>query len=251
MASSQLPKDTFWIYQFIEKFSHFFIKITFKNTLASADKIKFNLKLKLEGFNGILFYIYKSDADKINFDLLNHPMDQMHNVNDLLFTPKEDSNKVLDFFVIPFGRFKNDNQISLIISSADFQVKFKFYIWTPSLLFKNIKSIIRINNQYIELEPIYKGHNNFYQVENWFKANDNSAIFQMINLLTEVDEYCGIDNIKSLISRSNELVFKKPKDQIIEIINDLVELKNKAIDMSKDEIINSIKDMVNFYSNEE
>ncbi|MBN1217104.1 MAG: hypothetical protein JXA99_16915 [Candidatus Lokiarchaeota archaeon] len=251
MSSSQLPKDTFWIYQFIEKFSHFFIKIYFKNEDINIEDIKFNFKIKLEGFNGILFYIYKSDANKITFDLLNHPMDQMHTISDLVYSPKDNSSMNLDFFLIPFGRFKNDNQISLIITSADFQVKFKFYIWTPSLLFKNIKSIIKINNQYAELEPIYKGHNNFYQIENWFKANENSTIFQMINLLTEVDEYCGIDNIKNLISKSNALVFKKPKEHIKSLIDDLNELKNKAIDMSKEDIINSLKDVISFYSNEE
>ncbi|MBY8982601.1 MAG: hypothetical protein KGD57_06615 [Candidatus Lokiarchaeota archaeon] len=251
MTSSQLPRDTFWIYQFIENFSHFFIKIRFKDIPITTNLIKYNLKLKIEGFNGILFYIYRSNIDRITFDLLNHPMDQMHKIDDLEFTPKDISNKVLDFFLIPFGRFKNDNQISLIISSADFQVQFKFYVWTPSFLYKNIKSIIKINNQYIELEPIYKGHNNFYQVENWFKANENSTIFQMINLLTEVDEYCGIDNIKNLISRTNDLVFKKPEDHVINILNDLKELKIKALDISKDEIINTIKDIINFYSNQD
>ncbi len=253
MSSSQIPRDTFWIYQFIEKFSHFFIKIKFEETPSSINSINFDLKLKVEGFKGFIFYIYKSEIDKLKFDLINNPTNQMHKISNLNFIPKDISARVLDFFIIPFGLFNNDNQISLIFSSPDFQIKFQFLVWTPSYLFKNIKSIIKINNQYVELKPIYEGYNNFYQVENWFKANESGSIFQMINLLTEVDEFCGIDNIKNLISRTNDLVFSKsePEDQVLNIINDLRNLKKKVIDISKEEIINTIENIINYYSDRE
>jgi hypothetical protein len=258
-----LKRDTPWFFQYLEYYYHVFLDVRFNNGVVVKKDIKFSVEFNLQGFEGLLFYMYKPADKRIRFDLYKHSVDQVYTFDDLSFTLTEQPVNLLDFVIIPFGYFKDEHKFNLDIKSKDVESSFDLYAWAPSNLYKHVKSVIRIANQYSELIPIddYRGF--FFQFNSTFKGNETGRLFDLINLLVDLDKTVDeLDNtpifeamdseIKSLVSKSNEFLFELcqrsvPLD-IKNILRELDRLKFNIDSLSKEEIFNWLDDLVNFYS---
>ena len=87
----------------------------------------------------------------------------------------------------------------------------------------------------------------FFKLEG-FKANESGLLFELVNLISEMDEFCGTSEIKNLISKTNEYLFEITENHLINILKELKRLKSNTSDLSKDEIIKWINDIILFYS---
>jgi hypothetical protein len=258
-----LKRDAPWFFQYLEYYYHLFIDVGFNNGAIVRKDIKFSVELNLQGFEGLLFYMYKPADKRVKFDLYRHSIDQTHTFNDLSFTLTARPTNSLDFVIIPFGYFKEEHKFNLSVKSEEVDTKFDLYAWAPSNLYKHVKSVIRIANQYSELIPIdnYRGY--FFQFNSSFKGNETGRLFDLINLLVDIDKTVDeIDNtpifeamdseIKSLVTKSNEFLFELiqrsvPLD-IKNILRELERLKFNIDNLSKVEIFNWLDDLINFYS---
>ncbi len=258
-----LKRDFPWFFQYIENYYHLFLNIRFNNGANIKRKIEFSVEFSLQGFEGLLFYMYKPDIKKVTFDLYKHSIDQAYTIDELTFTLNNDAMNSLDFVIIPFGYFKDEHTFNLDIRSNEIESSFDIYTWSPSNLYKHIKSVIKISNQYSELIPIddYKGY--YFQFNSSFKGNETGRLFDLINLLVDFDKSIDeIDNspmfepmdseIKSLVTKSNEFMFELcqksiPLD-IKNIVRELERLKFNIDSLTKEEVFNWLDDLINFYT---
>jgi len=258
-----LKRDFPWFFQYLENYYHLFLDVRFNNGASVKRAIRFSLDFNLQGFEGLLFYMYKPADKRIKFDLYRHSMDQAYTIDDLVYTLRNETINSLDFVIIPFGYFKDEHQFNLNIRSNEVESSFDLYAWAPSNLYKHVKSVIRIANQYSELIPIddYRGF--YFQFNSSFKGNETGRLFNLINLLVDLDKTVDeLDNtplfeamdleIKSLVSKSNEFLFELcqrsiPLD-IKNILRELERLKFNIDSLTKEEIFNWLDDLITYYS---
>ncbi|MFX0038894.1 MAG: hypothetical protein ACFFCY_02530 [Promethearchaeota archaeon] len=258
-----LKRDIPWFFHYLENYYHLFLDVRFNNGMIGKKDIKFTVEFSLQGFEGLIFYMYKPANKRVKFDLYKHSIDQTYTIDDLNFTLSQQSLNVLDFVIIPFGYFKDEHKFNLDIRSKDLESSFNLYAWAPSNLYKHVKSVIRIANQYSELIPIddYRGY--FFQFSSSFKGNETGRFFDLINLLVDLDKTVDeLDNspifeamdleIKSLVTKSNEFLFELcqrsiPLD-IKNILRELERLKFNIDNLSKEEIFNWLDDLISYYS---
>ncbi|MFX1411862.1 MAG: hypothetical protein ACFFA6_16065 [Promethearchaeota archaeon] len=263
MSLYNLKRDPSWFFSYIENYYHLFLDIKFGNQVNSNAKLEFSMELGFQGFEGLIFYIYKPHSRKIKFDLIKHSIDQIHYIDDLDYNLSESPTNSLDLIIIPFGYFKDEYKLTLSVRYEKSDADFDLYAWSPSSLYKHVKSVIRIGNQYTELIPIadYKGY--YFQTDSTFKGNETGRLFDLINLLVEIDnsedefthesivEAMDAD-IKALVKKSNEFLFELCQTsvplEIKNIVRELERLKYNIDSLSKEEIFNWLDDLINFYS---
>jgi hypothetical protein len=257
-----LKREAPWFFQYLENYYHLFLEVRFNNRVNIKRDIKFSVEFSIQGFEGILFYMYKPNTKKVKFNLYKQSLDQAYTIDDLIFTLTKERVNSLDFVIIPFGYFKDEHQFNLDIRSSEVQSSFDLYSWAPSNLYKHVKSVIRIANQYSELIPIddYRGY--YFQFSSSFKGNETGRLFDLINLLVDLDKTVDVNNmpifepmdseIKTVVSKSNEFLFELcqrsvPLD-IKNILRELERLKFNIDNLSKEEIFNWLADLITFYS---
>lgn len=258
-----LKRDTPWFFQFLENYYHVFLDVRFNNGANVQKNVKFSVDINLQGFEGLLFYMHKPEDKRIKFNLYRHSVDQAYTLENLDFTLTRGNTNSLDFVIIPFGYFKDEHQFNLDIRSNEVESSFDLYAWAPSNLYKHVKSVIRIANQYSELIPIddYRGF--YFQFSSSFKGNETGRLFDLINLLVDLDKTVDeLDNaplfeamdseIKSLVSKSNEFLFELcqrsvPLD-LKNILRELERLKFNIDSLSKEEIFNWLDDLITYYN---
>ena len=162
----------------------------------------------------------------------------------------------VDFIIIPFGHFKEDHKFIPVIRSGNVVSNYQIFNWTPSLLFKNIKSVIKIANKYEEIVPMEYFDRYYYQFESSFKGNKTEFLFSLINLLVQLEEIPDVEplvpKIKLMISKTNELLFELIERSIplemINLLKELERLKFNLDNLSKEEIYNWLDDLLSSYS---
>jgi hypothetical protein len=173
----------------------------------------FSLDIEIQGFEGILFYIYKPSLNQIEFDILDHRTELIHTLKNLYINVKDySSSDSLDFIIIPFGYFKENHKFIPVLHSGKIESNFQTFNWTPSLLFKNIKSVIKIANKYEEVIPKEYFDRYYYQFESAFKGNKTEYLFSLINILVRLEDMPNMEpivsKVKILISKTNEMLFE-------------------------------------------
>lgn len=214
----------------------------------------------MSGFEGLLFYIYRVNDTKIFFDVIGHKMDGKHEIKDLnVQLNPDDAFQSVDFGILPFGQFREDNKLIFSVECKRYQSSFQIFSWMPSLLFKNVKSIIRIDNKYVELIPLDSPHGYYYNFDYSFKGNKTEMLFGLINTLCDFDinplyESCVVD-IKRVISKSNEFLFELSEKTVPvhlnSILKELERLKFNIDNLNKEEIFNWIDDIINYWRKNE
>jgi len=246
-----------WFFQFIESYSHFFLDLKFNKKDDFEEFIEFTVKLELRGFEGMLFYIYRSAHNKMIFDVINQQVDSIHTIEGLnvsLGGPRPMES--IDFIIIPFGHFKADNRFLPTVECKKYETSYQIFTWIPSLLFKNVKSIIRIDNRYNELIPLDDVSGYYYNFHFAFKGNKTEMLFSLINTLSEIDTSMEYDSlasgIKELITKTNEHLFelseKKVPLEMQNLLKELERLKFNIDNLSKEEIFNWLDDIIDYYS---
>lgn len=245
----------------LENYYYLFLDLDFNKSIIPEQNIELEIKLELQGFTGLLFYSYRPIDKKLEFDIINNPSDGIHSLNKLSFDLSKKSDNSFNFIIVPFGHFRNDNRLKILIKCSKIQINYKLHAWTPSNLFKNVKSVIKVQNKYFELKPIIE-HDNQYHLERWFKANDSKLIFDLINLLSYIEGKekikISVSDIQSLISKTNEFLFDiSKKSQKLEelisiqrsdIIDELKTLKRNVKTLSKKKFLIYIDDIIRKYS---
>jgi len=255
--SSSAGREPPWFFPYIESYYHLFLDIKFERFETSSERLYFSVDLDFQGYEGLLFFIYKPRPTKIEFDIIDHKEDLIHSVKNLYIDLNSNqSTAAVDFIVIPFGHFKEENAFIPKVNCGKVDTSYQLFTWTPSTLFKNIKSIIKIANKYDELIPLddYKGY--YFTFDNSFKGNKTEYLFNLINLLCRFDNTPDVEsmvtNIKNLISKSNEFLFELTQKTIpVEMQNllkELERLKFNIDNLSKEEIFNWIDNLIDFYS---
>lgn len=255
-----------WFFQHIENYYHLFLNIRFNNQNIVERLIDFSVELDIQGFEGLLFYMYKPHPRKIMFDLYNQSIDQIHEIKNLDYILNKQPMNSIDFAIIPFGYFKDEHKFRLAINNKEIESSFDIFSWAPSNLYKNVKSVIKIANQYRELIPIDDVKGFFYQVDGSFKGNETGRLFDIINHLVELDK--NIDEvtskssfepmdleIKRLVTKTNEFLFELCQKTVPlgvkNIIRELERLKFNLDSLSKEEIFNWLDDLIDFYARRE
>ncbi|TFG20252.1 MAG: hypothetical protein EU533_06205 [Promethearchaeota archaeon] len=258
MISFSYNRPPPWFFQFAEHHAHFFLDIKFNKQNELNDFLKFSVQLEMRGFEGLLFYIYQESDTKIVFDVIDyklHDLKTIENLN-LKLNPNAKIQSV-DFAILPFGQFKEDNKLHFSVECKECQSSFQIFSWMPSLLFKNVKSIIKIDNKYEELIPLDDTHGYYYHFDYSFKGNKTEMLFGLINTLCDFDTNTSyessVDDIKRIISKSNEYLFeiseKTVPIDLKSILKELERLKFNLDSLTKEEIFNWIDDIINYYSN--
>ncbi|MFX1529740.1 MAG: hypothetical protein ACFFBC_01360 [Promethearchaeota archaeon] len=263
MSIYNLNRGVPWFFHHVENYYHLFLNIRFNNRDIIQEQITFSIELDIQGFEGLIFYMYKPHSTKIKFDLYKHSIDQIHIINDLKYVLSKEPMNSLDFVIIPFGYFKDEHKFRLVVHNERIESSFDIHSWAPSNLYKNVKSVIKIANKFLELIPIddYKGY--YYQVDSSFKGNETGRLFDLINHLVELDKsinevtgksmFDPMDSsIKQIITKTNEYLFELchnpvPLD-IKNLLRELDRLKFNVDNLSKEEIFNWLDDLIAFYS---
>jgi len=257
MISFESERNPPWFFPYIENYSHVMLDMRFKTEDASVEMLNFSLDIEIQGFEGLIFYIYKPALNRIEFDILDHRVDLINTIKNLYINVNDyTSSDSLDFIVIPFGHFKEDHKFIPVVHSGKIESNYQAFTWTPSLLFKNIKSVIKIANRYEEIVPREYFDRYFYQFDSSFKGNKTEFLFSLINILVRLEDIPNIDpivsKVKNLISKTNELLFELCQRSIpLEMVNLLKEierLKFNVDNLSKEEIFNWLDDLLNGYS---
>jgi len=246
-----------WFFPFIENYSHFFLDIKFNKKDNFEELVEFSIKLELRGFEGLICYVYRTSHKKMVFDVFNQQSDSIHVIEGLQVNlggsrPMES----IDFIIIPFGHFKSDNRFLPSIQCKKYETSYQIFTWIPSLLFKNVKSIIRIDNRYNELIPLDDVSGYYYNFHYAFKGNKTEMLFSLINTVGEIDsnmEYESLtSDIKDLISKTNEYLFelseKKVPLELQNLLKELERLKFNIDSLTKEEIFNWLDDIIDYYS---
>jgi hypothetical protein len=233
------------------------LDMKFKTEDASVDMFNFSLDLEIQGFEGLLFYIYKPSLNTIVFDILDHRTELIHTLKNLYINVNDySSSDSLDFIIIPFGYFKEDHKFIPVIHSGKIESNYQTFNWTPSLLFKNIKSVIKIANKYEEVIPREYFDRYYYQFDSTFKGNKTEFLFSLINILVRLEDMPNIEplvsKVKILISKTNEMLFELIQRSIplemIDLLKEIERLKFNVDNLSKEEIFNWLDDLLNQYS---
>ncbi len=257
MISFEAERNPPWFFPYIENYSHIMLDLRFKTEDASVEMLNFSLDIEIQGFEGLIFYIYKPALNRIEFDILDHRVDLINTIKNLYINVKDySSSDSLDFIIIPFGHFKEDHKFIPVVHSGKIESNYRTFTWSPSLLFKNIKSVIKIANKYEEIIPREYFDRYFYQFESSFKGNKTEFLFSLINILVSLEDIPNVDplvsKVKELISKTNELLFELCQRSIpLEMINLLKEierLKFNVDNLSKEEIFNWLDDLLKFCS---
>ncbi len=257
MISFEAERNPPWFFHYIENYSHILLDLRFKTDNLSQDMLNFSIDLEIQGFEGLVFYIYKPSLNKIEFDILDHRVEMIHTIKDLYLDVKDYlSADSVDFIIIPFGHFKEDHKFIPVVHSGNVVSNYQTFTWSPSLLFKNIKSVIKIANKYNEITPLEYFDRFYYQFDSSFKGNKTEFLFSLINLLVQLEEIPDVEplvtKIKTVISKTNELLFELIDRSIpLEMINMLKEierLKFNLDNLSKEEIYNWLDDLLASYS---
>jgi len=260
MIAKDISNSVPWLFPNLENYSHLLLNLKFKSKSSSELGIpskKFFLRIEINGFEGLLLYIYNI-SDSLKFDLLNNPIDVEHQLNFTIPRRFFNSNENFYLCLIPFGFLKTDHKIIFSSEMEDFNVIKQLYAWCPSFLFRNIKSIIKINNSYEGVLPKFEFPTTNFHLENWFKSNETSAIFNLINLISKLESMDYLDfkvnseEVKNLINKTNEYLFeivehKRPLDPSF-ILTELIRLRNNIEFLSKKNIVNWLNDIINYYS---
>jgi arginyl-tRNA synthetase len=266
MILYNLNREAPWFFHHIENYYHLFLNIRFNNRNVVEKLMDFSIEFDIQGFEGIIFYMYKPHPRKLIFDIYNHSIDQTHEIKDLDYILNKQPMNSIDFAIIPFGYFKDEHKFRMSIRNNNFESSFDLFSWGPSKIYKNVKSVIKIDNQYKELIPIddFKGF--FYQVDGSFKGNETGRLFDLINHLVELDKsmdevshkpvFEPMDlEIKTLVSKTNEFLFELCQKTVPlgvkNIIKELERLKFNIDNLSKEEIFNWLDDLIDFYSRRE
>ena len=266
MILYDLNREVPWFFQHIENYYHVFLNIRFNNRNIVEKLIDFSIELDIQGFEGILFYMYKPHPRKLIFNIYKQSIDQTHEIQNLDYILNNQPKNSFDFALIPFGYFKDDHKLRLTINSDKIESSFDLFSWAPSKIYKNVKSVIKIDNRYKELIPIddFKGF--FYQVDGSFKGNETGRLFDLINHLVELDK--SIDEvsnksafepmdleIKTLVSKTNKFLFELCQKivplGVKNLLRELERLKFNVDNLSKEEIFNWLDDLIDFYSRRE
>ena len=85
MAIYNLNREVPWFFQHIENYYHLFLNIRFNNRDIVQEQIAFSIELDVQGFEGIIFYMYKPHMTKIKFDLYKHTIDQIYMIDNLKY----------------------------------------------------------------------------------------------------------------------------------------------------------------------
>jgi len=258
-----LKREVPWFFQYLEYYYHVFLNVRFNNETNLKEVVNFSIDLSLQGFEGLLFYMYMPDFKKIKFDLHRHSLNQSYEISNLTFALNNSTSNSLDFVIIPFGYFKDEHKLNLNIRSDELESSFELHAWSPSNLYKHLKSVIKIDNKYSELIPIddFKGY--YFQFNSSFKGNETGRLFDLINLLVDLDKtvdeldnaplfYAMDSEIKNLVTKSNEYLFELCQTSVSldtrNILRELERLKFNIDSLSKEEIFNWLDDLINFYS---
>ena len=263
MILINLKREGPWFFHYLENYNHLFFDIRLNNVNNVQGEVKFSLELNLQGYEGLIFYIYKENSRKLSFGLYNHSVDQIHNISNLNLVLKKEVSNSLDLVVVPFGYFKDEHKIFLKFECEGIETSFDIFAWESSNLFKNLKSDIRIDNQYTELIPIDDYKSYYFQVERSFKGNQTGRLFDLVNLLVELDKSRDeLDNeplfepmdteIKVLVSKTNEFLFELCQTSIPlemkSLLRELERLKFNIDNLSKEEIFNWIDNLIDYYN---
>ncbi|MFX0074080.1 MAG: hypothetical protein ACFE96_01450 [Candidatus Hermodarchaeota archaeon] len=257
MISFEAERKPPWFFPYIENYSHVLIDMRLRTEDAMVDMFNFSLDLEIQGFEGVLFYIYKPSLNRIEFEVLDHRTELIHTIKNLYIDVNDySSSDSLDFIVIPFGHFKEDHKFIPVIHSGKIESNFQIFTWTPSLLFKNIKSVIKIANKYEEIIPREYFDRYFYQFNSAFKGNKTEYLFSLINILVRLEDMPNIEplvsKVKLLISKTNEMLFELCQRSIpvemITLLKEIERLKFNVDNLSKQEIYNWLDDLLNTYS---
>jgi hypothetical protein len=260
MIAFDIARDPPWFFQYIETFSHMFLDIKFKTEGLTTKTLNFTLDLDFTGFEGLIFYIYKPKTNKFEFDIIDNRTEVIHSLKNLYISLEDYGPKdSVDIVIIPFGQFKEENRFIPTIRSGAIQSSYQIFTWTPSILFKNIKSVIRISNRYNELVPMDALGGYYYHFDLNFKGNKTEYIFTLINILVRLENLPNIEpivpEIKSLVSKTNELLFELCQRSIPldmnALLRELERLKFNIDHLTKEEIFNWIDNLIDFYSAKE
>jgi len=258
MISFEAERDPPWFFPYIENYAHIMLDMRFKTEDASVEMFNFSLDLEIQGFEGLIFYIYKPSLNRIEFEVLDHRTELIHTIKNLYINVNDySSSDSLDFIIIPFGHFKEDHKFIPVVHSGKIESNFQVFTWTPSLLFKNIKSVIKIANKYDEIIAREYFDRYYYQFDSSFKGNKTEFLFSLINILVRLEDMPNIDplvsKVKALISKTNEMLFELCQRSIplemINLLKELERLKFNVGNLSKQEIYNWLDDLLNSYSN--
>lgn len=239
-----------------EKYYHLLLEI--KTGAIDQAKLKFDIKIDFEGFEGVLFYIYCPSPKLMKFDLLLNVIKSSQYIEDLFYFPRlEGSYEFLDFIIVPFGQLHHDNELAISVKINNHPLKYKSYAWVPSSLYKNVKSVIRIDNYYnqLKINPSKK-YNYSYLLGNWFKVNETNLLLSLINSLVNYEFKCemepDVEDLKNIVHRANEFLFELSEETekalLKNIILEVKRLRNLINVISKEEIIQWINDIINYYS---
>jgi hypothetical protein len=257
MISFEAERNPPWFFPYIENYSHIMLDMRFKTEEASTDMFNFSLDLEVQGFEGLIFYIYKPSLNRIEFEILDHRTELIHTIKNLYINTNDySSSDSLDFIIIPFGHFKEDHKFIPVVHSGKIESNFQIFTWTPSLLFKNIKSVIKIANKYEEIIPREYFDRYYYQFDSSFKGNKTEFLFSLINILVRLEDMPNVEplvsKVKLLISRTNEMLFELCQRSIpvdlITLLKEIERLKFNVDNLSKQEIFNWLDDLLNSYS---
>ncbi len=251
MIPFRLKPDPLRLEKYLENYSHFLLKLNPEGKPLSSSEIKYKMEMGLQGFKGLIFYIYLNKLDYVKFDLLDYRDKQIHYLEDIIFEKEQYRDTVLSFIVIPFGYFEDDNRITIKMFSDELLSNFKLFTWTPSYLFKHVKSIIKVKNEYIELVHKTDFRGIYFKIESWFKANENKFLLSIVNLISNMDDFCETSDIKMLITKANEYLFDiGEEDHLTNILKDLKELIDNSSDLSKELIVDEIRRINSVYKKE-
>ena len=257
MISFEAERNPPWFFPYIENYSHIVLDMRFKTENATVDMLNFTLDLEIQGFDGLLFYIYRPSLNRIEFDILDHRTELVHTLKNLYIDVNDyKSSDSLDFIILPFGYFKEDHKFIPVIHSGKIESNFQLFNWTPSLLFKNIKSVIKIANRYEEVVPREYFDRYYYQFDSSFKGNKTEFLFSLINILVRLEDMPHIEplasKVKILISKTNEMLFELVQRSIplelIDLLKEIERLKFNIGNLSKEEIFKWLDDLLKQYS---
>ncbi|NVM46065.1 MAG: hypothetical protein HWN79_14205 [Candidatus Lokiarchaeota archaeon] len=257
MISFETERNPPWFFPYIENYSHIMLDMRFKTEDASVEMFNFSLDLEIQGFEGLLFYIYKPSLNTIEFDVIDHRTELIHTLMNLYINVKDySSSDSLDFIIMPFGHFKEDHKFIPVLHSGKIEANYQAFTWTPSLLFKNIKSVIKIANKYDEIVPREYFDRYYYQFDSSFKGNKTEFLFSLINILVRLEDMPNMEpivsKVKYLISKTNEMLFELCQRSIplemIDLLKEIERLKFNVGNLSKEEIYNWLDDLLNQYS---
>lgn len=259
MYLENLDKSLPWFFKYLENYAHLLLRIKlFQDPQKSTQNVNFNLKVETHGFEGLLFYIYQF-REILKFDILNNPYDTIHKIRDIKYYQKKEDNNFLNIGLVPFGHFKlDDNSLQFIVKVNHIKPDYYLYAWAPSNLYKKLKSIIKINNTYQKLSPVDNEKSSTFNLENWFKANDTGHLFNLINLIADfesndnVESDLIVNDIKNLINKTNEYLFELSDEEgpieLKGIVTEIKRLRNNIYNLSQEQIIDWIDDIIEYYS---